>query len=125
MAKYVRMRLQLEAETSAGRSFDHPGKARCRERRSALADEDEGRRHALALQAPQGPQLVANQGMRGSGGQLCRSLRVPMRAGQAMHSRFKLALIHLGRRKGPEPRLSLGLLVWQLCDLCAEEAVPV
>ncbi len=42
------------------------------------------------------------------------SLWAPVRR---LHSRFKLALIHLGRRKGPEPRLSLGLLVWQLCDL--------
>src|SRR5713101_8403620 len=46
------------------------------------------------------------------------SLCAPVRR---LHSRFKLALIHLGRRKGPEPRLSLGLLVWQLCDLCHRE----
>jgi len=46
------------------------------------------------------------------------SLCAPVRR---LHSRFKLALIHLGRRKGPEPRLSLGLLVWQLCDLWQRE----
>ncbi len=46
------------------------------------------------------------------------SLCAPVRR---LHSRFKLALIHLGRRKGPEPRLSLGLLVWQLCDLWRRE----
>jgi hypothetical protein len=36
------------------------------------------------------------------------SLCAPVRR---LHSRFKLALIDLGRRKGPEPRLSLGLMV--------------
>src|SRR5260370_13938850 len=46
------------------------------------------------------------------------SLCAPVRR---LHSRFKLALIHLGRRKAPEPRLSLGLLVWQLCDLWQRE----
>jgi hypothetical protein len=38
-----------------------------------------------------------------------------------LHSRFTLALIHLGRRRGPETRLSLGLLVSQLCDLWRRE----
>src|SRR6266436_4214816 len=46
------------------------------------------------------------------------SLCAPVRR---LHSRFKLALIDLGRRKGPEPRLSLDLLVWQLCDLWQRE----
>ncbi len=63
MAKHVRMRLQLDASAD-GRALDHPGEASGRERRTALADEDEGRWHALALQASQGPQLVAEQGMR-------------------------------------------------------------
>jgi hypothetical protein len=57
------MRLQFEAETTAGRPFDHPGKAGGRERRIALADEDEGRRRVLSLQATQRPQLVAMQRM--------------------------------------------------------------
>ena len=38
-----------------------------------------------------------------------------------LRSRFELALTHLGRRKGPEARLSLGLLVSQLCDLWRRE----
>ena len=42
MAKHVGMGLQFEAETSARRPLYHPGKARGRERRAALADEDEG-----------------------------------------------------------------------------------
>jgi hypothetical protein len=46
------------------------------------------------------------------------SLCAPVRR---LHSRFKLALIHLGRRKGPEARASLGLLVGQLCDLWRDE----
>ena len=51
------------------------------------------------------------------------SLCAPVRR---LHSRFKLALIHLGRRKGPEARLSLGLLVSQLCDLWQREtSTPV
>jgi hypothetical protein len=49
---------------------------------------------------------------------LFESLCVPVRR---LHSRFTLALIHLGRRKGPEARLSLGLLVSQLCDLWRRE----
>ena len=36
-------------------------------------------------------------------------------------SRFELALTRLRRRKGPEARLSLGLLVSQLCDLWRRE----
>src|SRR5712692_6696017 len=56
VAKHVWMRLQLESGPD-GRALDHPGKARGRERRAALADEDEGRRHALALQVSQGPSL--------------------------------------------------------------------
>jgi hypothetical protein len=35
------MRLQFEVGAS-GRTLDYPGKARGRERRAALADEDEG-----------------------------------------------------------------------------------
>jgi len=46
------------------------------------------------------------------------SLCAPVRR---LHSRFKLALIHLGRWKGPEARLSLVLLVSQLCDLWQRE----
>jgi len=46
------------------------------------------------------------------------SLCAPVRR---LHSRFKLALIHLGHRKGPEARLSLVLLVSQLCDLWQRE----
>ena len=38
-----------------------------------------------------------------------------------LRSRFELALTHLRRRKGPEARLSLGLLVSQLCDLWRRE----
>jgi hypothetical protein len=38
-----------------------------------------------------------------------------------LSSRFELALTHLRRRKGPEARLSLVLLVWQLCDLWRRE----
>src|SRR5258705_5501704 len=34
-----------------------------------------------------------------------------------LRSRFELALTNLRRRKGPEARLSLGLLVSQLCNL--------
>ncbi len=43
--------------------LDHPGKARGRKRRAALADEDE-RRRTLTLQAAQHPQLIAKEGMR-------------------------------------------------------------
>jgi hypothetical protein len=42
VAKHVRMRLQLKTKTTARRALDHPGKARGRERRAALADKDEG-----------------------------------------------------------------------------------
>ena len=38
-----------------------------------------------------------------------------------LRSRFEHALTHLRRRKGPEARLSLGLLVSQLCDLWRRE----
>jgi hypothetical protein len=38
-----------------------------------------------------------------------------------LRSRFELALANLRRRKGPEARLSLGLLVSQLCDLWRRE----
>ena len=38
-----------------------------------------------------------------------------------LRSRFELALTRLRRRKGPEARLSLGLLVSQLCDLWRRE----
>ena len=40
--KHVGVSLQFEAETSADRPLDHPGKARGRERRATLADKDEG-----------------------------------------------------------------------------------
>jgi hypothetical protein len=39
--EHVRMRLQFQASAHS-RALDHPGKARGRERRAALADEDEG-----------------------------------------------------------------------------------
>ena len=39
-----------------------------------------------------------------------------------LRSRFERALAHLRRRKGPEARLSLGLLVSQLCDLWRRES---
>jgi len=52
MAKHVGVRLQFESETPAGCPLDHPGKAGGRERRAPLADEDEGRRRAFALQTP-------------------------------------------------------------------------
>jgi hypothetical protein len=52
VTEHVRMRLQLEAR-GHGRPLDHPGKAGGRERRAVLADEDEGRRHALALETSQ------------------------------------------------------------------------
>jgi hypothetical protein len=39
--KHVRVRLQLKAGAGGG-ALDHPGKAGVRERRAALADEDEG-----------------------------------------------------------------------------------
>jgi hypothetical protein len=38
-----------------------------------------------------------------------------------LRSQSELALTHLRRRKGPEARLSLGLLVSQLCDLWRRE----
>jgi hypothetical protein len=41
---------------------------------------------------------------------------------QRLRSGFALALKRLGRRKGPEARLSLGLLVSQLCDLWRQES---
>jgi len=63
MAKHVGMRLQIQPEAPTCRALDHPGKARGRERHTALAHEDEGRRLALTLQAPQGAQLVALKGM--------------------------------------------------------------
>ena len=44
-----------------GHLLDHPGKARGREWRTTLADEDEGRRRTFTLQAPQRPQLVAKE----------------------------------------------------------------
>ena len=52
VTKHVRMRLQFETKPSACRPLNHPRKAGSRERRAALADEDERRRRALALQAP-------------------------------------------------------------------------
>jgi hypothetical protein len=39
-----------------------------------------------------------------------------------LRGRFELVLAHLRRRKGPETRLSLGLLVSQLCDLWRRES---
>jgi hypothetical protein len=54
----VRVRLDLKAGAGRG-SLDHPGEAGRRERRPALADEDEGRGRALAAQPSQRPQLVA------------------------------------------------------------------
>ena len=39
-----------------------------------------------------------------------------------LRSRFELALTHLRRRKGPEARLSLGLLVSQLCVAAEDHA---
>ena len=66
MAEHVRMRLELEARGD-GRPLNHPGKAGSRERGAALADEDEGRRHALALEPAQRPKLVAEQRMRAGG----------------------------------------------------------
>jgi hypothetical protein len=38
-----------------------------------------------------------------------------------LRSRFELALTHLTRRNGPEARVSLGLVVSQLCDLWRRE----
>ena len=66
VAEHVRMCLELEAGAGGG-ALDHPGKAGGRERGSALADEDEGRRRALPLEPAQGPHLVgcdtlANEG---------------------------------------------------------------
>ena len=58
--EHVRMGLQFEASADRG-GLDHPGKARGRERRTTLADEDEGRRRTFTLQAPQRPQLVAKE----------------------------------------------------------------
>jgi hypothetical protein len=52
VAKHVRVSLQFQAETTSGGPLDHPSKARGREWRAALADEDEWRRRALALQPP-------------------------------------------------------------------------
>ena len=48
MAKHMGVRLQFEAGAS-GRTLDHPGEARGRERRAALADENEWRRLCLTL----------------------------------------------------------------------------
>jgi hypothetical protein len=39
--KHVRVRLQFKTQTTASHALDHPGEARGRERRAALADEDE------------------------------------------------------------------------------------
>jgi hypothetical protein len=56
--EHVRVRLDLK--TGAGRgALDHPGEAGRSERRAALADEDEGRGRALALEPAQRSQLVA------------------------------------------------------------------
>jgi hypothetical protein len=55
------MRLQLTARGD-GNAFDHPGKAGGREWRAALADEGEGRWHAVALEPSQCPKLVAEEG---------------------------------------------------------------
>jgi hypothetical protein len=57
MAQHVRMGLELKAGPGGG-TLDHPGKAGGGEWASALADEDEGRRRALALQSAQCPQPV-------------------------------------------------------------------
>jgi sugar phosphate isomerase/epimerase len=43
-----------------------------------------------------------------------------------LHHRFEVALSNLEHRKGPEPRLSLGLFFCQLCDLwCRETGKPI
>src|SRR5712672_146928 len=63
VAKHVRVSLRFEAETSAGRTLHHPGKARGREWRAALTDEDERRRLALTLQPAKRTQLIALKGM--------------------------------------------------------------
>jgi hypothetical protein len=50
-----------------------------------------------------------------------------IRAGlDRLRHRFEAALSGFEHRKGPEPRLSLGLLVCQLCDLwCRETGKPI
>jgi hypothetical protein len=57
VAKHVRVSLQFESEPPAGCPLDHLGKASGRERSAALADEDEGRRRAFALQVLAGAEL--------------------------------------------------------------------
>src|SRR5271154_985580 len=66
MAEHVWMRLEIEVRARSG-ALDHPGKARGRERGSPLADEDEGRRQAVALEPARGAHLVADQRVRARG----------------------------------------------------------
>jgi hypothetical protein len=61
--EHVRMRLDAESGRG-GCPFEHPREAGRRERRSALGDEHKQRAFALALEAPQGAQLVALDRMR-------------------------------------------------------------
>ena len=58
VAQHVRVRLDLKVGAGRG-ALDHPCEARRGERRAALADEDKGRRRALALQPPESPHFVA------------------------------------------------------------------
>jgi hypothetical protein len=58
VAQHVGMGLDLKLGASR-RALDHPGKAGRGERRSAFADEDEGRRRALSLEPAKRSQLVA------------------------------------------------------------------
>jgi hypothetical protein len=62
VAQHMRVRLELQAGGSGG-ALNHAGKAGRRERGSPLADEDEGRRRALALEPAQGPQFIPVEGM--------------------------------------------------------------
>ena len=47
MAKHVRVGLQLKAEATTGRTVDHPGKSGRRDRRAALAYEDDGHKDVM------------------------------------------------------------------------------
>jgi hypothetical protein len=69
MTEHVRMRLEFETSGSGG-ALHHSGEAGGRERGSPLADEDEGRRRALALEPAQRPEFIPVKRMSARGAAL-------------------------------------------------------
>jgi hypothetical protein len=79
----MRVCLQLKAPAGGG-ALDHPGEACRGERRTALADEHERRRGALALQLAQRSHLVAPE-------RVC-SRRAFLRSADVQHGRLEVDL---------------------------------